>query len=248
MIQRRGSSWRARYEGPDGRERSKSFARKADAERWLAQQRTLIAQDDWTDPALGRISFGEYVLAWLDARTDLKPRTRHQHQSLLVLHILPTWGTVPLGKVTRRSRTSPVRSRSRRSWPASWRWPWTGERPTTSCSPCPAGATCGCPTGGRRPSCPPAPGPGSGSAIPDSRPAAHCRVPTSFPGRLPAEDGAGHPGARSITTTLDLYGHLYPGDMDRYSDRLGDAAEAADPAKIRPDEPDDDAGTEGSAR
>src|ERR1700683_1156135 len=102
MIQRRGSSWRARYEGPDGRERSKSFARKADAERWLAQQRTLIAQDDWTDPALGRISFGEYVLGWLERRTALKPRTRHPYQSLLVLHILPAWGTVPLGKVTSR--------------------------------------------------------------------------------------------------------------------------------------------------
>ena len=27
-------------------------------------------------------------------------------------------------------------------------------------------------------------------------------------------------GHASITTTLDLYGHLYPGDMDRYADRL----------------------------
>jgi integrase len=25
-------------------------------------------------------------------------------------------------------------------------------------------------------------------------------------------------GHASITTTLDLYGHLYPGDMDRYAD------------------------------
>jgi integrase len=47
-------------------------------------------------------------------------------------------------------------------------------------------------------------------------------------------------GHASITTTLGLYGHLYPGDMDRYADRLGDAADAADPAKIRPDEPDDE--------
>jgi integrase len=38
-------------------------------------------------------------------------------------------------------------------------------------------------------------------------------------------------GHASITTTLDLYGHLYPGDMDRYADRLGNAAETADPAK-----------------
>jgi len=54
-------------------------------------------------------------------------------------------------------------------------------------------------------------------------------------------------GHASITTTLDLYGHLYPGDMDRYADRLGDAAELADPARIRPDDVDDDAAGEGSA-
>ena len=49
-------------------------------------------------------------------------------------------------------------------------------------------------------------------------------------------------GHSSITTTLDPYGHLYPGDMDRYADRLGDAAELADPAKIRPDQDDDASG------
>jgi len=42
-------------------------------------------------------------------------------------------------------------------------------------------------------------------------------------------------GHASITTMLDLYGHLYPGDKDGDADRLGKAAELADPAKIRPD-------------
>ncbi len=42
-------------------------------------------------------------------------------------------------------------------------------------------------------------------------------------------------GHASITTTLDLYGHLYPGDMDRYADRLDSAAGEADAAKMRPD-------------
>ena len=46
-------------------------------------------------------------------------------------------------------------------------------------------------------------------------------------------------GHASITTTPDLYGHLYPGDMDGYADRLGNAAELADPARIRPDDVDD---------
>ena len=31
-------------------------------------------------------------------------------------------------------------------------------------------------------------------------------------------------GHASITTTLHLYGHLYPGEMDRYADRLDAAA------------------------
>jgi integrase len=47
-------------------------------------------------------------------------------------------------------------------------------------------------------------------------------------------------GHASITTTLDLYGHLYPGDMDKYADHLDDAATDAGTAKIRPDNEEDD--------
>ena len=47
-------------------------------------------------------------------------------------------------------------------------------------------------------------------------------------------------GHASITTTLDLYGHLYPGDMDKYADRLDDAADATGEAKIRPEDEEDD--------
>ena len=66
---------------------------------------------------------------------------------------------------------------------------------------------------------------------------------------LPASFQAGYPpkmpqeimGHASITTTLDLYGHLYPGEMDRYADRLNEAAGMSDAAKMRPDDhPDED--------
>jgi integrase len=40
-------------------------------------------------------------------------------------------------------------------------------------------------------------------------------------------------GHASITTTLDLYGHLYPGEMDRYAARLDDAAGMTDAARRR---------------
>jgi integrase len=42
-------------------------------------------------------------------------------------------------------------------------------------------------------------------------------------------------GHASITTTL----HLYPGDMDKYADRLYDAATDAGKAKIRPEDEED---------
>jgi integrase len=38
-------------------------------------------------------------------------------------------------------------------------------------------------------------------------------------------------GHASITTTLDLYGHLYPGEMDRYADRLDSAPGEAEGPK-----------------
>ena len=51
-------------------------------------------------------------------------------------------------------------------------------------------------------------------------------------------------GHASITTTLDLYGHLYPGEMDRYADRLNEAAGMSDPvddvARMRPDDDEDE--------
>jgi site-specific recombinase XerC len=59
-----------------------------------------MAQGDWTDPARGRITFGEYAEAWLESRADLKPKTRHQYQALMRKHINPTWRTVPLAKIT----------------------------------------------------------------------------------------------------------------------------------------------------
>jgi integrase len=55
-------------------------------------------------------------------------------------------------------------------------------------------------------------------------------------------------GHASITTTLDLYGHLYPGEMDRYADRLNEAAGMTDAAKMRPDGTDDEGDPEGSTR
>ena len=57
--------------------------------------------------------------------------------------------------------------------------------------------------------------------------AASLMIQAGFPPKM-LQEIMGH---ASTTTTLDLYGHLYPGDMDCYADRLDQAAAA----KMRPD-------------
>ncbi len=66
--------------------------------------------------------------------------------------------------------------------------------------------------------------------------AASLMVQTGYPPKM-LQEIMGH---ASITTTLDLYGHLYPGEMDRYADRLDDAATNDDAAKMRPDDDEDE--------
>lgn len=57
-----GARWRARVIDPDGRERSKVFDRKVDAERFLAVTATVQLRGEWAvDPALGRLTFAAYA-------------------------------------------------------------------------------------------------------------------------------------------------------------------------------------------
>jgi integrase len=368
MIGRRGSSWRARYRGPDGRERSKSFARKSDAERWLTQQRSLMAQGGWTDPALGRITFGEYAEAWLESRADLKPKTRHQYQWLMRQHVMPTWRTVPIAKVTFEDLTRwvsrlssdglgpsairqsvfvvsaaldhAVRSGRIRSNPArglglprptrrdyvylthgqvlalaaetgrgrllilllaytGLRWGEAtalrvcdidldrrridvsrafsdvggrvvlgtpkshlsrtvpiprflaaelataadGKRPDELVFTMPGGSVMRlsnwrlgvfAPARSRA-------GLSDRFRIHDLRhTAASLMIQAGYPPKM-LQEILGH---ASITTTLDLYGHLYPGEMDRYADRLDEAATGSDAAKMRPDDEEEECGRE----
>jgi integrase len=61
--------------------------------------------------------------------------------------------------------------------------------------------------------------------------AASLMIQAAYPPKM-LQEIMGH----AITTTLDLYGHLYPGEMDRYAARPDDAAGMTDAAKMRPDD------------
>ena len=70
----RPKPWRARYRGPDGREHSKSFARKIDAERWIRLELAAADRGLWVDPTAGDVAFGDWVGNW-SAGLTVKPKT-----------------------------------------------------------------------------------------------------------------------------------------------------------------------------
>ncbi|MBW3601647.1 MAG: site-specific integrase, partial [Actinobacteria bacterium] len=100
FVTRRGQRWRARYRGPDGRERSQSFDRKLDAERWLAIATADVVRGQWVDPALGRMSFASWARRWEAGLVGLRPSTRALNVRVLHGHLLPRFGSTPLGRIT----------------------------------------------------------------------------------------------------------------------------------------------------
>ena len=56
--------WRARYRDDAGKERSRHFRRKIDAQRWLDEVTTSILTGLYADPKAGRITFASYYQGW----------------------------------------------------------------------------------------------------------------------------------------------------------------------------------------
>jgi integrase len=91
--------WRARYRDPSGRERSKSFTRKVDAERFLVAVGADLVRGQWVDPQHGRTTVGELAERWFATTAALKPKTREDYRSLLDNHVLPAFGQRPVASI-----------------------------------------------------------------------------------------------------------------------------------------------------
>ncbi|MEU6253222.1 hypothetical protein [Streptomyces sp. NPDC047043] len=94
--------WQARYRDPHtGQLRSaeETYATKTDAEVALTHIEADITRGQWNDPDAGKVHFGQYATAWLKDR-KLAVRSRERHESVIRLHLLPTFRERPLSSIT----------------------------------------------------------------------------------------------------------------------------------------------------
>jgi integrase len=85
------TTYRVRYRDPAGRQRSKVFARKVDADGWLHANETAKQDRRWVDPAAGRERFGEWAERWFGTTAALRPTTRRDYRVLLDNQVLPAF-------------------------------------------------------------------------------------------------------------------------------------------------------------
>ncbi len=98
ISKRTDGRWRARYRDASGKEHARHFARKVDAQRFLDGVSSAVLTGRYVDPALSRVTVGEWSARWLEG-VQVKPSTRATYESLLRCHVLPTWADVPLSAV-----------------------------------------------------------------------------------------------------------------------------------------------------
>lgn len=76
IAKRKNGSWLARYRDETGRQHSKTFKLKRDADTWLAEQANAMSTGQWVNPRAGRITFAEFYRSWSVMQVSWAPRTR----------------------------------------------------------------------------------------------------------------------------------------------------------------------------
>lgn len=93
-------TWRASYYDKEGKQHSRHFSRKVDAQAWLDETTTSLATGMWTDPSKSKSPLASHAEDWLAAHPDWTPSTRARNVGIVKKHIMPRWGKVSVGKIT----------------------------------------------------------------------------------------------------------------------------------------------------
>ena len=104
IIRRTTPTGTVRYEvrwrpAPGVPERSRRFSTRSEAKAFAAQTEANQSRGVTFDPSGGRVHFRTFAERWLEGRT-LAESTRDNYVESLELHVYPTFGRTPIGKIT----------------------------------------------------------------------------------------------------------------------------------------------------
>jgi integrase len=103
----KGLRWMARWVDADGREQTKSFARKADAQKWLATEVTAkLVTGTYVPPRAGVVTIAEVYASWSASQGHISAKTAATRKSAWHSRVEPRWGNVALADV----KTAAVRA------------------------------------------------------------------------------------------------------------------------------------------
>ncbi len=91
--------YRARYRDPLGRQRSRTFRRKADAVRFLVEVESDKARGNWIDPRGADVAFATWAEEFLRLSRRLSPTTQETYRRDLHKYVLPRFGAYRLGHI-----------------------------------------------------------------------------------------------------------------------------------------------------
>jgi integrase len=97
----RPDNWQVRYYDPGGRQRTRNFSKKSDADKFTKLIEADKLRGVYIDPGLGRVTLAEWADLWLTTRTHLKPKTLEGYRSLLRTQVLPRFGGTRLDRIER---------------------------------------------------------------------------------------------------------------------------------------------------
>ena len=86
IKKRENGQWRARYRDEGGREHSRHFTRKVDAQRWLDETTASVVTGQYVDPKAGRVTVREYAEQWRAAQVH-REGTVVQVEGILRRHV-----------------------------------------------------------------------------------------------------------------------------------------------------------------
>lgn len=105
-IKKRDSGkWRARYRDSAGKEYSRHFTRKVDAQTWLDDVTASVVSGTYVDPKTARTTVGDWCDTWLEGYRTRRPSTVRQAE-VHIAHIRAAFGSQRLADV----KPSQVRS------------------------------------------------------------------------------------------------------------------------------------------